>query len=111
MPCVLVMNQDVLIKRAFASLLDSGKVLDVVVSEAKDEWELTDDIDKTKPDVLCFSGSIPLVKMDSLPHLLMRHAGLKVIIVSEESNWLHMFKHEDRLVTSLQDLIQIIDAE
>jgi len=109
-PCVLVMKADVLIKRAFVSLMTLGGEFEVVVSEAIDVSELAEDISKTKPDVVLFSLSIPLARLDSLSQVLIRHPGLKVVVVSEESNWLHIFKHEDKLLASLDDLLPIINS-
>jgi DNA-binding NarL/FixJ family response regulator len=107
-PCVLVADADVLLKRAFASLLTLGSDLEIVVSEAKDVQDLLDDISKTKPDAVLFSESIPFSHMDSLSHLLTIHPMPKVIIVSEDSNWIHIFSQEDRLVTDLSDLLSVI---
>jgi len=109
-PCVLVMKGDVLLKRAFVSLMILGGEFEVVVSEAIDVLELADDISKTKPDVVFFSVSIPWARIDCLSQLLIRYPGLKVIVVSEDSNWLHIFKHEDQLLTSLDDLLLIINS-
>ena len=109
-PCILVLKADVLVKRAFASLMTSGADFEVVVSEAIDIPELADDISKTKPDVVFLSISIPLAKTDSLSQLLIRHPGLRVVVVSDDSNWLHIFKHEDKLLTCLDDLLLVINS-
>jgi DNA-binding NarL/FixJ family response regulator len=110
-PCVLVMKTDVLIKRAFVSLMSLGDQFEVVVSEAIDISELAADINKTRPDVIFLSVSLPLAQIDCLSRLIIRYPGLKVIVVSEDSNWLHIFKHEDKLLTSLDDLLLIINSE
>jgi len=107
-PCVLVVEADVLLKRAFASLLTWGSDLEIVISEAGDVQELLDDISKTKPDVVLFSESIPFSRIDSLSHLLTIHPMPKVIIVSEDTNWIHIFSQEDKLVTDLSDLLLVI---
>ena len=108
-PCVLVVEADVLLKRAFASLLTLGGDLEIVISEARNIQELLDDISKTKPSAVLFSESIPFSRMDSLSQLLMIHPMPKVIVVSEDSNWIHIFSQEDRLITDLSDLLFVIN--
>ena len=107
-PCVLVMEADVLLKRDFASLLSIGGDLEIVISEAATIQELVDDIHKTRPNTVLFSESIPFSKTDSLSQLLMVRPMPRVVIVSEDSNWLHIINQEDRLVTDLKDLWTVI---
>jgi DNA-binding NarL/FixJ family response regulator len=109
-PCVLVLKPDVLLKRAFVSLLTAGNEFEVVVSEAKDLSELADDIFKIGPDIVFLSESMPLAKKETLIQLIVIHPGIKVVLVSEDSNWLHIFNKEDRLLTSLDDLLPIINS-
>lgn len=109
-PCVLVMNTDVLLKRAFASLLTLGGNVEIVVSEAEDLQDLINDIYKTNPDAVLFSESIPFSRQESLTQLLMLHPSRKLIVVSEESNLLNVFSREERLVTELGDLLTFINA-
>jgi len=110
-PCILVLQADVLIMRAFASLMMIGGEFEVAVSEALDVAELAADISKLKPHAVFISGSAPWSQKDSLAQLLIRHPGLKVIVVSNESNWLHIFRYEDRLLLQLNDLLQVIQSE
>lgn len=108
-PCVLVMDTDVLLKRAFASLLTLGGNVEIVISEAVTVEELIDDICKTNPNAVLFSESIQFSQPDSLSHFLRIRPMPKVIIVSEDSNWLHVISREDKLVTDLSDLLFVID--
>lgn len=73
-PCVLVMESDALMKRAFASLMLEGE-LELAVSEALDVSELAEDLCRIKPDIVFLSESIPLAKNDSLLQLLIRCQG------------------------------------
>ena len=104
------MDTDVLLKRAFASLLTLGSNVEIIVSEAKDIQELEEDICKTKPDAVLFSESIPFSRNDSLFHLLMLRPMPRLIIVSEETNWLRIFNTEERLMTDMGDLLTFITA-
>lgn len=106
--CVLVMKTDVLLKRAVISLMDLEKELEIVVSEAIDIPELAMDVSKINPSVILFSESHPVAAKETLAQLLFSHPKLRVVVVSENSNWLHVFDKEDRLMTSLDDLIAVI---
>lgn len=109
-PCILIAEADILIKRALASLMTLGGNFEVVVSDAMDISELANDIFKIKPDAVFFSGSTPFAGKDALSQLILRHSGLKVVLVSEDSNWLHIFRHEDKLLTCLADLLLVINS-
>jgi chemotaxis response regulator CheB len=109
-PCVLVMKNDSLLKRAVVSLVISGCELDVVVSEAADFHELTGDVAKLQPDIVLLGESMPWAAKESLSNLLMTCTRLKVIVASEDSNWLHVFNKEDKLLTGLNDLISVINC-
>jgi len=109
-PCILIAEADILIKRALASLMILGGNFEVVVSEAMDISELANDIFKIKPDIVFFSVSTSFAGKDSLSQLILRHSGLKVVLVNEDSNWLHIFKHEDKLLTCIEDLLLVINS-
>lgn len=109
-PCVLVMHTDVLLKRAFASLLTLGCDVEIVVSEATNIQELVDDIFKTNPDVVLFSESIPFSREEALLQLLTLRPAPKLIVASQESNLLNIFSREERAITELNDLLTFINA-
>jgi len=109
-PCVLVMKSDAMMKRAFASLVTVKGELEVAVSEALDVSELAEDLFTKKPDIVFLSETTPLAQNDSLLQLLIRYPGLKVVVVSNDSNWLHIFKHENKLLISIDDLLPIINS-
>lgn len=104
LPCILVMKEDSLLKRAIVSLAQTGCDLDVVVSEANGLDEFTDDVFQIQPDAVLLGESMPMARREALSHLLMVHPRLRLIVVSEDSNWMHIFKKEDRLLTGLNDL-------
>jgi DNA-binding NarL/FixJ family response regulator len=108
-PGVLIMKQDALVNRALTSLLvTSSSQLTVIVSEASDVRRLAVEISKLKPDAVLLSESIPLAAKDSVMQLLTAHPNLRVIVVSEDSNWIHIFRKEDMLLTRLTDLLEVI---
>ena len=103
-PCVLVVKDDSLSKRAVVSLAHHGFDLDVVISEAADLEEFTEDVFQIQPDVVLLGKSMPMAGDEVLSHLLMKHQKLRLIVVSDDSNWMCVFKREDRLLTDLNDL-------
>jgi hypothetical protein len=109
-PCVLIMEQDVLLKRALASLLSLGRDVEIVVSEAVNIEELIIDINKINPDAVLFSESVRFSQSDSLSRILKVSPMPKLIVVSEESNWLYVINREDKLLTDLSDLLVVIES-
>ncbi len=107
-PCILVLEQDFLIKRALASAMGLGYDLEVVVSEAGNAQGLADEVAKLQPDVFVLGESISFATDASLSLLHSVHPALKVVVVSEHNNWLHIFRGEDVLLTSLADLVDTI---
>lgn len=109
-PCVLVMNTDMLMKRALARLLNLGSNVEIVVSEAGNIDDLMDDICKTGPDAVLLSESISFSQRESLTQLLMLRPTLRLIVASEETNLLNIFSREEKAVTELNDLLTFINA-
>ena len=110
-PCVLVMENDSLLKRAVAGILqDSAIELSVCVSSAQDVTDLAAEILRLQPDVVLLTESMPLSKLEVLTQIQTAFPLLRLIVVSEESNSLHIFRGEDRMVTSLPDFLSIIQS-
>jgi hypothetical protein len=109
-PCILVMKKDELMKLALVGLLNVGSELEVAVSEALDVSELAADVSRLNPDVVFLSGYLAVLDKEYLGELLIQNPGLKVVVASQENNWLHIFKREDKLLTSLDELLPIIKS-
>jgi chemotaxis response regulator CheB len=111
-PCVLAVQQDSLIGRALTSVLSSSKSeLKVITYKAKDIVGLVAETSEQKPDVVILGESTPLAAKDSLGQLLMSFPTLRVIVVGEGNNWLHVFSKKDKLVTSQTDLLDVLCLE
>ena len=108
--CILVHKSDVLLKRAVLSLMNLEKELEIVVSEAVDINELATDVSKINPNVVLFSESQPLATKETLAQLLVSRQKIRIVTVSVESNWLHIFDKEDKLLTNLEDLLTVIKS-
>jgi len=105
------MKTDVLLKRAVVRLMDLGHELEIVVSEAGDYSDFAMDVSKINPDVVLFSESHPMAAKESLTELLVSHPRFRVVVVSVDTNWVHIFNKEDKLMTSLDDLLTVIKAD
>ena len=103
-PCIMVMKTDSLLKRALVSLAQTGYDVDVVVSEAMGCEEFSEEIGEIQPGVVLLGESMPMAGNEALSHLFANHQKIRVIIVSEDSNWLHIIQKEDKLLTGLDDL-------
>jgi chemotaxis response regulator CheB len=107
--CVLVTKQDSMLNRALTDLLHSSDCeLKIITSGANDVHSLIAETSKVKPDVVILGESTPLARMDVLGNLLMSYPQMRVVIVSEESNWLHIFDKKDKLMTGHADLLDAL---
>ena len=111
-PCVLAVQQDSLIGRAMASVLTSSKSeMKLITYRAKDISSLVTETLELRPDVVILGESTPLAAKDSVGQLLMSFPTLRVIIVGEGNNWLHVFSKKDKLVTRQSDLLDVLCLE
>ncbi len=107
--CVLVTNQDSMLNRAVKNLLTSSKCkLKIISSGAKDVHGLIAETSKVRPDIVILGESTPLARMDVLGNLLMSYPEMRVVVVSEESNWIHVFDKRDKLMTRQADLLDVL---
>jgi chemotaxis response regulator CheB len=108
-PCILAVQQDSLISRALASvLLNAESELRVITYQAKDIGGMIAETSELKPDVVILGESAPLAAKDVLGHLLMSFPELRVIVVGEGNNWLHILSKKDKLVTRQTDLLDVL---
>jgi chemotaxis response regulator CheB len=111
-PCVLAVQHDSLIGRALMSvLISSNSELKVITYKSKDIGGLVAETTELKPDVVILGESTPLAAKDSLGQLLMSFPTLRVIVVGEGNNWLHVFSKRDKLVTRQADLLDVLCLE
>jgi chemotaxis response regulator CheB len=107
--CVLAMQQHSLMNQALINaLLSSIPEHKVITSTANSLEALITEISELKPDVVLLGESMPLAAKDTLAHLLMCFPELRVIVVSEDTNWLHVFHKKDLLLTRQSDLLDIV---
>jgi chemotaxis response regulator CheB len=107
--CVLVTKQDSMLNRALTDLIhNSDCELKIITSGANDVHALIAETSKIKPDVVVLGESTPLARMDVLGNLLMSYPEMRVVVVSEESNWLHIFDKKDKLMAQNSDLLDAL---
>ena len=75
----------------------------LVTSAARNLAELVSEISDLKADIVVLSESMPLAAKDALISLLMSFTELRLIVVSEDTNWLHVFHKKDILMTQQSD--------
>ncbi len=110
--CVIVMRQDSLLNRALgAIILNSNPAIKVYTSKAKDVRGLIAEVAELKADFVIMEEAAPLADEEMLGHLLMSYSELHVIVVSEETNWLHVFHKHDLLMTRQADLLNALQSD
>ncbi len=110
--CVIVMRQDSLLNRAMGSiLLNSNPALKVFTSQAKDVGELITEVAELKADFVIMEESTPMATEEILGRLLMSYSELHVIVVSEETNWLHVFHKRDLLMKRQADFLSVLQSD
>jgi DNA-binding NarL/FixJ family response regulator len=109
MTCILAIQQNSLMNHALANALQSAiPAHEVVTTNANDLESLITEIAHIKPLAVLLGESMPLAAKDTLAHLLMCFPELRVIVVSEDTNWLHVFHKKDVLLTRQSDLLDIV---
>jgi DNA-binding NarL/FixJ family response regulator len=107
---VLVMHKDSFLINALASLLVSGFELNVVAGEAMDYQSLSSEISRHRSELILMGQSMPVAAAGPLICLLREFPGLRVIVISEDSNWLHIYRQDDVLLTKAVDIVQVINS-
>jgi hypothetical protein len=109
-PCVLIVVTNTLLKQAMINLLVNYSDTTVVTRGIQTVTQLDEEIVRHAPDVVVLAEGTVLSSADTLVNLLMLYPGLRVIVLSEESNWLHVFSKEEVLMTQAADLVDLIHS-
>jgi len=108
-PCVLAVQQDSLLDRALTGILKKSQSdLRVITFKANDVSGLIAETLGQKPDMVLLGESMALAAEDALFQLLMSFPSLRVIVVSDDTNWLHIFQKKDKLMTRQSDLLDVL---
>ncbi len=107
--CLLAIPNNTLLDRALGSIIVNGSPeIKVVTSKAKTLAELVVEISDLDVDVVIVGESMPMAAKDALVSLLMSFTELRVVVVSEDTNWLHIFHKKDSLMTRQADLLDVL---
>jgi len=102
--CLIAIPNNTLLDRALASvILEVNSEIKLVTSAARNLTELVSEISDLKADIVILSESMELAAKDALISLLMSFTELRLIVVSEDTNWLHVFHKKDMLMTRQTD--------
>ncbi len=77
--------------------------VNLLTSSANNLAELIEEISDTQADVVGLAELLPLAEKDALISLLMSFPELRVVVVSEDTNWLHVFHKKDLLMEHQAD--------
>jgi hypothetical protein len=108
-PCLVVMPKNSLLNHALSSLLHADASLVLLDSHARDEQELLAEISRLGTEFIFMAESAPLASKEALISILVTHPSLCVVVVSENSNWLQVFRKSDVLLTQSKDLLNIFN--
>ncbi len=98
-----------MLDRALASVIrEGGPEINLVSSSAGNLGELVTEVTDLKVDLVILSESNPLAAKEALISLLMSCTELRVVVVSEDTNWLHVFHKKDMLLTRQSDFKESI---
>jgi DNA-binding NarL/FixJ family response regulator len=98
-----------MLNRALTDLLQNSNCeLKIITSGANDVHSLIAETSRVKPDIVILGESTPLARLDVLGNLLMSYPTMRVVVVSEESNWLHIFDKKDKLMAQNSDLLDAL---
>jgi hypothetical protein len=107
--CLLAIPNNSLLDRALGSIILNGDPeIKVITSAARTLAELIVEISDLTVDIVILGESTPLAAKDSLVSLLMSFTELRVVVVSEDTNWLHIFHKKDSLMTRQADLMDVL---
>jgi hypothetical protein len=111
-PRVLILQENSLLSHALTSILrgSGAHQLKMVTSEAKDFETLVLDISELDPDYVVLEETAVATSKDELINLLKTYPGLRVIVISQESNLLHIYQNRDMLLTRPEDLLTALSS-
>jgi hypothetical protein len=110
-PCVLIMRRDSLWSRVLEGPgIRPDLEIKLVIGETTTVQDLLKEIYLYDVDLVLISESMPPAQKENLAELLMVCPKLRVIVASEDSNWVHIFRKEDVLLGHLNDLLDLINS-
>lgn len=108
--CFLAGRKDSLFKQLVASLLmDATDHLELYENKSGEVAELLNEIKEAKPDMIVLEDSAPFAENSLLIRILIHVPEVPMIVISEDSNLIHVVRCQTRLLGSSNDLIETIN--
>ncbi|MEW6287349.1 MAG: hypothetical protein AB1509_14090 [Chloroflexota bacterium] len=108
--CFLVGRKDSLFKQLVASLLvDMMDDLDLYENKSVELDALLEEIKSVHPDLIVLEEMSPFSEDSLMSRLLVNLPDLPVIVISEDSNLMHLIRCHTRMLGSSKDLIETIN--
>jgi hypothetical protein len=80
----------------------------VFKSQANDYQTLSDEILHLKPEIIILEGSGKMAEKGLIAHLMETHPMLKILVIQEDSNFIHIFRKDEVALEKTGDLIKAI---
>jgi len=108
--CFLAGKNDSLFKSLVASLLnDLINDVELQESHADDLEGLLNEISETDPTLILLADASPFSGESPLFRILMHKPNLPVIVISEDSNMMHIVHRETKIIKSSNDLVNAVN--
>lgn len=82
--------------------------LDVQENQTTDFESLLDEIQTVKPHLILLEEAFPFSENSILSRLLVKVPDLPLVVISEDSNEMHVVRWNTRLLSSSRDLIETL---
>ena len=105
---ILVINSEDLLSGGVVSLLRREEDFEIVTKDIPDKSALASEIEGLKPDAVLINESFLFTYPASVLHLLQEFPELRVIVLDENQNLLHIYKTREVVVERSLDLIATI---
>jgi len=108
--CFIAGEKDTLFKTLIANLLN-GRIddMDVQESQADDFDGLLAEITEADPTLILLDDSFPFSKDSFLIRILLHKPELPVVVISEDSNLMHLVRKETKTINSSNDLVNVVN--
>lgn len=108
--CFLAGRKESLFKQLVASLLrDATDDLELYENKSVEFGEMLSEIKESKPDMIILEESEPFTENSLLTRILIQIPEVPLIVISEDSNLIHIVRCQARLLSSSNDLIETIN--
>ena len=101
-------KESLFIQLVASMLIDLIDDLELYESNTVDFSNLLEEVARAEPDIILLEESPPFSENSLLIRLLANIPDLPVIVISEDSNLMHIVRRETRLLSSSHDLVKTI---